>query len=45
MKEKIQSEINEYIQALEINDRLIDDTENKRLKKTEIEKAIINQFY
>jgi transposase len=40
MKEKVQAQINEYMQDLEINDRLIENTENKRLNKAEIEKTI-----
>lgn len=42
MKEKVQTQINEYMQALETNDRLIDNTENKQLSKAEIENAIAN---
>ncbi|HEY8891000.1 MAG TPA: hypothetical protein VIM70_12175 [Clostridium sp.] len=40
MREKVQAQINEYMQNLEINDRLIERTENKLLNKAEIEKNI-----
>ena len=40
MKEKVQVQINEYMQDLETNDRLIENTENKRLNKAKIEKTI-----
>lgn len=40
MKEKVQAQINEYMQDLEINDRLIENTENKQLNKADIEKTI-----
>lgn len=42
MKESVQTQINEYMKDLETNDRLIESTENKQLKKSEIEKAITN---